>query len=357
MRKLCAYLLLASALAQAHPPLFRVLPSDTLIRYTGRVYHADRFTTLFDWPAIKISAAFTGTSCHVLIDGDGDAFDVYLDGELLQPLRLSPDDSLYTVASGLPDTLHRLTLVKRFASWGKKVAFRGLMIDKFRSLVALPPPPPMRIELIGGSILSGFGNQSCCIQCESITDSSNSDLSFGAFLAEKLDAAYTMIAVSGTGVVREWASPFRSVAAPFTTFYPRTLRSQQSPVWDFSQWTPHLVVINMGGNDFSTFPHPTKAHFIAVYTSFIRSIQHHYPDCRIVCVTSTKQPLQAYVRECVRQLREESQTVAFFAYPHIPFSQRGCDWHPNVEAHRHIADQLHHFLAENHPEFIAPRGP
>ncbi|MFW6220995.1 MAG: hypothetical protein ACOC4C_00890 [Fibrobacterota bacterium] len=334
----------------------RISPTHRSIVYTGRVYQKDSGEILFDWPAVQISARLKATWCKALIFGENDAFDVYLDDKQIKTIRLNGKDSSFVLFKDMPDTAHTLRIIKRFASWDSRVTFKGLLLNREAVLLEPEPRPKFRIELVGGSILSGFGNQSCCIDCESISDSSNSSLSYGAFLADTLNAEYAMIAVSGKGLIREWASPFQSTKMPFGAFYDRTVRSDPSLQWNFENWVPHLVILHLGGNDFSSRPHPTKHHFISVYRSFILRVQSHYSGCRIVCVSSAKQPLHTYVKETVDGLKADGmKNISFFSYPAIPFSQRGCAWHPNVDAHRHIADLLFQHLNETFPEILGTR--
>jgi lysophospholipase L1-like esterase len=99
--------------------------------------------------------------------------------------------------------------------------------------------------VIGDSIHAGYGalgkvgDRDCCAS-ESHWDS------YGAQLARMLDAELTTIAVSGMGVIRNYAG-----ATDFTMreMYPRTLPNEPA-LW----CEPHpldAVVINLGTNDIS----------------------------------------------------------------------------------------------------------
>jgi hypothetical protein len=61
----------------------------------------------------------------------------------------------------------------------------------------------------------------------------------------------------------------------------------------------------------------------------------------IVCLTSDREPFRSYVLEFVnREIQEGNDDIHFVAYDYIPFEERGCNWHPNVKAHRKIANLL-----------------
>jgi hypothetical protein len=46
--------------------------------------------------------------------------------------------------------------------------------------------------------------------------------------------------------------------------------------WDFSQWVPDAVLINLGTNDYSTQPYPPQDVFVSGYQKFISFIQSRY---------------------------------------------------------------------------------
>jgi len=307
-------------------------PRHPLIRYTGR----------FDWPGVQIEARFTGTSCRLRLGGHGDALGAYVDGALACVVKLDSSKSEYTVAEGLADTEHTILIVKRFEKLGPPAEVLGIVLDSGAHLLPLPPPPPRRIEFIGGSLLTGFGVESKTLKCACcIKDSSNAYLGFGPQAARMLDARYSIVAISGKGLVREWGSPFLSGPSPFLPFFRRTLRNKPYPRWNFSSWIPDAVVISAGMNDYSTVPYPPQGLFDARYRALIQCVRHHYGALPVVCVVSPKEPLRTRVEEIVNTERIQGNSrIHFLCYGTLPLKERGCDWHPNVDGHHRIAQQL-----------------
>lgn len=320
----------------------RISPQNAAIRYTGRVDKSKRSVVRFDWPGVMLEALFEGTSCAIEMSGSNEQFNVFIDGIFISIVKADSLQKIIELATNLPDTLHHLQLIKRYEAEGVIPAVTALFIDKGKKLRPLPPRPRYRIEFIGASSLNGFGNEAGSVFCTEVPDSSNCFYSYGPVAARMLNAECFVLATTGRGVVRNWGSPFISKANTYPVYYDRTLwNSEQSPRWNHRVWQPQVVVVSLGINDFSTNPKPTKPLFLSRYFAFVRNIYARYPGVAVVCLTSNKEPLRSYVREFVeREIAEGNSRIRVVSYDEIPYWERGCDWHPNVKAHRKIAEML-----------------
>ena len=317
-------------------------PHHPYIRYSGRVDLHPYRNVRFDWPGIMLEANFEGTSCAIGISGGVEWYNVFIDGEFSHRFKTDSLETRYLIASSLPDTSHHLLITKRYELEGKITECSGLYLDSGKTLELLPPRPHYRIEFIGASTLIGFGNESKSIHCDTISDASNCYLSYGPITARLLGAEYSIIAATGRGLVRNYGNPYISSFRPFPVYYNRTLwNSKSSPRWNNRKWRPHVIVLTLGVNDFTTPPQPTKALFTMRYYAFIRELYVKNPGVHIVCLTSTREPFRSYVETFVEQeIAEGNDKISFLSYDKIPFRERGCNWHPNVTAHRKIAEKL-----------------
>lgn len=320
----------------------RVYPDNPLIRYTGRFDFSIPQNVRFDWPGVSIEAAFEGSCCAVMLKGYGEAFNIFIDGEFLKVLKTDSIVEQYELVSGLEDTIHTVSITKRYLIENVICEFGGFLIGDDKKLCQIAQiRPKYRIEFIGASSLNGFGNESSSISCESVFDSSNCYYSYGPLTGRALNAECVTIAATGKGVVRNWGVPFISSFYPFSSVFFRTLRNSEHPAWNHEQWIPHVVVVCLGTNDFSTRPYPDKNVFIYNYTAFLQQIRDLYPGVKIVCLTSDKQPVRSFVKEIVGNMKAEGiKDIYNVAYDPIPYHNRGCDWHPNIKAHEKISQKL-----------------
>jgi len=319
-------------------------PSHSLIRYTGRFDKRSPKNYRFDWPGNIIELRFGGASCAVRIRGDGGYYSVYVDDKK-SVMRFDTLELVHVLADNLvADTAHSLKIVKRFEGLKEQTAeLKGFYIDRGQTLLSLPEEVsfPYRIEFIGGSNLLGFGVDAETVKCDTPAVYSDTHRSYGAAAARELGADYRIVAMSGKGLARNYNSPFYSALRPFSLYYTRAVKNDSLSRWDFSSWIPDVVVTSFGVNDFSTRPHPPKELFIARYRAFIQEIWARNPAARVVCVTSSREPLKTYVNGLVDELRIDGNAqIRFYSYEQVPKHRCGCDWHPNAEAQATIGKGL-----------------
>ena len=205
-----------------------------------------------------------------------------------------------------------------------------------------PPRPRYRIEFIGASTLLGYGNESTKSKCDSVHNHSNTYYSYGPVTARLLDAECSILAITRRGLVRNYHAPFITSFKPFEYYYHRTLWNDSlGPEWNCAAWVPHAIVITLGINDFSTPPNPTRSLFSNRLYAFTRELYLLYPRAHIVLLSPPRDPLRSCMSAFVdRERHEGNEKITFLAYNPFPDWHRGCDWHPNVKAHRKIAEKL-----------------
>jgi lysophospholipase L1-like esterase len=131
-------------------------------------------------------------------------------------------------------------------------------------------------------------------------------------------------------------------------YFDRTLPDRADSVWDFSQFQPQAVVINLGTNDFSTTVDPTEQEFVAAYATLLERVRDAYPDALILCTVG---PLlggtdlttaQAYIASAVQQRVQagDASVQTFDLAPQNPADGYGCDYHPSLRTHEIMADVL-----------------
>ena len=324
-----------------------VIPaSSPMIRYTGRFDFSDPARPRFDWPAVTIEAAFEGTSLAALVEDGRNSYDVTIDGQT-SVLRTQPGQTRYVLATGLPDGRHTVRLTKRTETFYGTPRFLGFELDQGRGLLDLPDAPQRRIEFIGDSITAGYGVEGQSPTCIFSTETENAALTYAAQTAAQLNASYAVVAVSGLGVVRNYNAENNLSSGTMLTYYGRTVANDEAEDWDFGEWVPQAVVINVGTNDYSTSPHPESEVFLLGYTNLIFEVRERNPDAHIFAVSGPLMagPAADNIRDVVTQMNEalRDERVHLVAIENTLESSGvdfGCDWHPNASGQRKIAAQL-----------------
>ena len=146
-------------------------------------------------------------------------------------------------------------------------------------LLELPPwRPARRLEFVGDSIMAGYCNLLWAPDIDRHkTNRSNIEsfwLSWPTRTCEHLGAECHTAAWSGFALTR---SHFCNKPVTMPAIWERTLASATGADWDFSLWTPHAVVINLGTNDWHGVPAEKNWSTPAVW-SFIVNFTQTYHD-------------------------------------------------------------------------------
>ncbi len=318
--------------------------SEPGVRFVGRVETSDPAGARFAWSGSGVLARFSGTSLAVRLGG-GQQYSVVIDG-VLQP-KLIPTGGSDTLAEELAAGEHDVEIYRRTeASQGESV-FMGFDLGSGQ-LLAPPPAPERRIEIIGDSISCGYGNEGPDMNCGFTPDTENHYLTYGALAARTLGAELTTVAWSGKGVVCNYGDDAMSCVDPLPTYYNRVLPNRATSEWDFSSWQPHAVVINLSTNDFSTAVDPAQADFETAYAALIERVRAAYPEAVILCTVgpllsgADLSTARSYISNAVqaRVAAGDARVKTFELAPTDPANGYGCDWHPSLRTHEIMAEAL-----------------
>jgi lysophospholipase L1-like esterase len=217
----------------------------------------------------------------------------------------------------------------------------------------------------------------------------NQYLAYGSIAARALDADAVTVCWSGKGAYKNYKDRFiratdgsvipdpdNAIAVP-GLWETRSVGSDGNPdlKWDFSKEppaeVPDVVVINLGTNDFARDSVPENRdpdklsgdnipdkdmekpeelqRFYEEYLKLVRSVRQHRPQAHIFLTTppmlTDQFPLnnaRSIVRNVLKRIASEVDAKVYqmdlveqgFRYG------LGCDYHPNLEVHRIMADQL-----------------
>ncbi|MGA9406009.1 MAG: SGNH/GDSL hydrolase family protein [Bacteroidota bacterium] len=319
---------------------------DPSIQYVGRFDYANPKSVAFDWPGVYICAKFEGAGCSIRLNDHKNEYAVIVDHRA--PRLLTTDSSsIYTLASGLSNSVpHSIMIQKRTETFIGKGIFSGFILDKGCKLLPPDERPDRRIEFIGNSITCGFGVEGDSSGCHFSPETENACMSYASMTARALNADYSLIAYSGRGVVRNYGDSSKISRDPMPSLYDRICFSDSIKKWNYTQWVPQAVVINLGTNDFSTQPYPDSAIFQKAYTRLIHRVRTQYPGVEIFCLCGPMigEPCLGYIKEVVEreQMGKRDKDVFFVGIDKTRLNDGdwGCDKHPNIFGMSKMTDIL-----------------
>jgi hypothetical protein len=340
-------------------------PTSSELFFEGR-FDTSAETPRFEWPDSAIWLRFNGTGAKVVLGEQSlehdeygqqahDWFDVTVDGQAAQPIKLTEGKGTYLLASGLPAGEHQIILRKRTEAYVGRVELHGFELDHGSSLLPVKAPG-RRIEFIGDSIAAGFGIDGAGPNCLFSAETENSSEAYAALTAQALGAQQMVVAASGAGVYRNWGG---TTSNTISDLYGRTLPTDPAARWDFSRWTPDVVVIDVGTGDF-TSGDPGRDAFVGGYRKLIAQVRQNYPSVLIVIgvgpMLSDLWPAGAraltqgrsYVADLTAQLVQAGDTrIKLMEFPNQDHAATfGCKSHPSAATQRQMADQLIAFLRQ-----------
>jgi lysophospholipase L1-like esterase len=325
-----------------------ISPRDEAVRYAGRFDLADEAGPRCTWPASTVAFTVSGGSASVRLKDSGKNFwQIVINGEPTGVLALQAGEHVYPVAADLPPGKHTIELVKRTESFVGVTQVLGVVIDDDAKLLQTPERAH-RIEVIGDSISCGYGNEAPRKEEKFSAATENAWLAYGAVAARAVNADYVCIAWSGKKL---W--PDNSIV----DLYGRTLATSDKSAWDFARWSPDVVVINLGTNDFNAKVNPDEAGWVAAYVDFIAQIRGRYPQAPVYCAVGTmlsdwpesRKPrtvILGYLDKVISQANAAGGPPVRLLDFGVQRQENGigADWHPSAKTHAlmgaHMAETL-----------------
>ena len=290
----------------------------------------------FGWPGVAFYARFSGTQASVQLN-DGtfqNSFEVVVDGGTPRKFTTAAGQTSYSLATGLTNGTHDLLLWRSTEVFDsgvtELVAFNGFGAGG--ALLPPSPSPDRRIEVVGDSISVGAGLEGGPAGCAANKTSTDNYFAYGSVAARAVGADVVTIAYSGIGVFRS----FNPADPTMPMRYDRAIPSE-TPAWDFSKVQPHVVVINLGTNDFGAGD-PGQP-YVDAYVAFVRHIRVNYPSAYFICVAMYGNQ-EAAVGNVVNTLKTGGETRIEQLNFNSVQNNLGCAQHPNAAAQAAMGNLL-----------------
>ncbi len=329
-----------------------ISPDSAYISYEGRVFATDSAMVL-SWPGTSVSLAFEGSEVSAILQDLDTAnyYNVLVDGAVTAKIHTDSLKKTYVLATGLPTGKHTVQLFKR-TEWDKgKTLFYGFRLGKRTKALEAPSPKTRKIEFYGNSITCGYANEDVEGKDRWFGYYENNYLSYAALTARHFNAAYSCIGKSGIGITVSW---FPMV---MPEMYDRLDPTDASSKWDFSAFTPDVVVVNLFQNDSWLVQKPEHPEFIRqfgtqapdasslihAYSRFIAELRAKYPDSHIICALGSMDATRdgsawpGYIQASIQQMNDPKLHACFFPY-------KNTGGHPLVSEHEVMADSLIAFI-------------
>jgi len=244
--------------------------------------------------APAVSVAFKAIASEVSFDIEGEArFLFEVDGKP-SGYAWAGDRKVLKFKAPKDGAAHRFRLVKVSESNPGKFCLYGIDLGKGGAFKEKPKASSRRIEFIGDSFTVGYGVEGKNADDGTPLEKTNASMSYAYLLSESLRADYHVNAVSGRGLVRNYAN----IVPEWTleTLYDYTMMGvpEQEPgteKWDFGKFHPQVVVIFVGINDFQGEPpYADVSRFKAAYVKLLDRLRALHPGVKFLLVATRTWP-------------------------------------------------------------------
>jgi hypothetical protein len=333
--------------------------ADPVIGHYGRTEFNQNKELVLISTASYAEFTFTGDSCIVYLKNsapskeDHNYVSIELDSQYVHRLKVDGDTAKPYTIKATTDGEHLLRIYKASESVNGTVVLINVQAKQVKTT---GHPARKKIEFIGDSHTASYGCDTTEVRCWKGTwyDQHNGYYSYGPIVARALNADFLVSAVSGIGMYRNWNTPHPVMPEVYENM---NLTTDSTQHWDFNQYTPDLVSICLGTNDFSENDGEKRrepfdsSHYIKNYVDFIGTLYKHYPTSQIVLLTScvVSGDNAKLLLSCLESVRDKCGILypgkpAIQVFPLNIISPKGCDYHPSISEQQDIAAQLEPFF-------------
>lgn len=337
-----------------------ISPEEKVLQYMGRIDFDDPKNPVWVYPCTYVRVRFTGNFIRALVTNVRGCWTNYIgviiDGEQ-KKITLDHEREVQDILLGdnLGEGCHELVLFKRMDSCHHLI-FHGLIVEQDAELTAPEPLPKRRIEVYGDSVSAGEVSEA--IEYAGLADPqhdgeySNSYYSYAWCTARKLNAQLHDMAQGGIALLDKTGyfngPDYLGMEWMYDKIQYHPYLSKEK-MWDFSRYTPHVVIVAIGQNDnhpddymSKDYNHEKAVNWRNHYESFIRRLRKLYPKAHIILSTT----ILNHDKKWDDSIEEVCQRLQDERIHHFLYSNNGCGTHGHIripEAEK-MAEELSAFI-------------
>ncbi len=327
------------------PAKSKVRATDQTVSFFGRTYEDNRYDAwFFNWTNSGFEVEFEGTkltadffSTQNLAQNKKPHIKVYVDDQPAKEMVIDKN-GIFTLTSGLKHQKHKVKVVKINESMLNMLSVKTLETDSNGKFLPPPSLPTRKIEFIGDSITCGYGNIPPYNLPELTAEIEDGTQTYGYFLTEKFNTDSRFVCVSGAPV-------YRNYLGGIGDFFKRYAWNDYNDdvAYDFSSWTPDLVIVNLGTNDTGA-QGSTTAEFLSGARKWLNFIREKYPKAKILwAYGAMNQDNVQRIQDTVKYFNDNGDKNIYFQKLTLmdgAIDGVGGGGHPTVATHKKLAEEL-----------------
>lgn len=337
-----------------------ILPNADNLQYSGRMDFDYEGGPLWVYPCSYVKIRFTGKGIKAVMTNQRSYWQSemgwILDGKEGRAVLKDEGTTMFTIGENLEDGEHELCLYKRMDAC-HRVVFHGFVVTQDFVLLEAPERPARKIEVYGDSVSAGEVSEAVdyCGQSdpEHNGEYSNSYYSYAWLTARMLGAEIHDIAQGGVALMDNTGYYNMPDTKGMEWIYDKIQYQPEeggNKPWDFSKYTPQVVVLAFGQNDnhpeniMQDFEGEKAKLWRKRYSAFVKKIRSLYPNAHIICKTTIlchDFSWDKAIETVVEQLQDEQ--VHYFKYSNNSVGTPGHIRRPEAEK---MAEELSSYIED-----------
>ena len=309
-----------------------------------------------------VSFDFTGKHCEIDMGGTNSAFNkttgarvkVYADGKVVFDECLTTKPTQTINVDFDTEGKHTVKLLKVSECPQNNVTIEEIRVDG--SAITPSANGSHTIEFIGDSITCGYGVDGD-LKTSFVTSTEDGTKTYAYKTGEYFNADISCVSFSGCGAVSGYTmgenpntqnlmKDFYDLVGHSWDWFKTTNGTIDANEWEFA-YSPELVVINLGTNDYSYTKNTDskRAEFRAAYKALIEQVREHNPESDILCVLGLMgDELYDEIETTVKEYKTETgdQRIGSCKIDKIDADADGygSDYHPKEVSHERASKTL-----------------
>lgn len=275
-----------------------ITPDNDCFQYMGRIDFEHPERPMFIWAGSTASVKFTGTSCAAVLLNipfqEVTHFGAVIDGVMHKYIFGSTRDEVtVTLAEGLPEGEHTLQIIKTMAAHNY-FEFRGLYIDENAEALPFRHNYDLKLEVYGDSVSAGEVVEALYNEGQIDPENhqnkyDNAYYAYPMILSRMLNAEVYDIAQGGIALLDGTGFFCADNLTGMESVYDKLAYTPyfERKQWDFSKYTPDIVIMAIGQNDSAPDPERIKAPeyrrmWKDKYIALLNTLMDKYPNAKFI---------------------------------------------------------------------------
>ena len=338
------------------------LPTSNYVKLLGRAAEVENTLWLVH-SGTGMEFTFTGTSATIKVKPDSSFMTrsnqariaIYINGERVVDDMVDKMEKVYTVFESDVAAECTVRVVKLSEAAYSTFGITGIEANCIGDIRPTEQGDKL-IEFIGDSITCGYGVDDEDANHHFSTTTEDVTKTYAYKTAQKLNADYSMVSLSGYGIISGYSGDGNKVPEQTMPQYYEKLGNSggtylgdcvaQETTWDFTKRQPDVVVINLGTNDNSYTKNQAdkKAEYTAAYVEFLKQVRGKNPDATILCTLGIMgAELYPCIEDAVKGYIQETGDSKVYTMKFDTQSMLdgiAADWHPSEKTHEKASEKL-----------------